>query len=298
MRRFEQAGIRPKTKRGQHFLVDLNLVRLLVDTARLEPTDVVLEVGTGTGSLTALVARRAAEVVTVEIDPQMYQLASEELTDFDNVTLLRQDALMNKNTLDPRLVDLLGRKLAAGPGRRLKLVSNLPYNVATPVVSNLLASQPVPATMTVTIQKELADRITARPGTKDYAALSVWVQSQCDVELVRVMPPTVFWPRPKVMSAILHVTLLDDRRRQIPHLAFFHDFVRAMFFHRRKFLRSVVAAAFKGRLSKPDADEIMGRLGFDPTTRAEQLDVAAILALCEAVRARLPDSPNAPSDAG
>jgi 16S rRNA (adenine1518-N6/adenine1519-N6)-dimethyltransferase len=166
-------------------------------------------------------------------------------------------------------------------------VANLPYNIATPVLSNLLHSDPLPVSMTATIQKELADRILARPSTKDYGALSVWVQSQCAVELVRVMPPTAFWPRPKVHSAIIQITVDSQRRSHIPDLEFFHTFVRALFFHRRKFLRSVVLSAMKGRLNKPQVDEVLAELGFDETTRAEQLPPEAMFALCEAVRRRV-----------
>jgi 16S rRNA (adenine1518-N6/adenine1519-N6)-dimethyltransferase len=287
MRRFEQVGILPKTKHGQNFLIDLNLLRLLFDSAQIDDRDVVLEVGTGTGSLTAMLAEAAAAVVSVEVDPQMHQLASEELVDFDNVTLLCQDALKNKNTLHPALLDAVRRQIEAMPGRRFKLVANLPFNIATPVLSNLLACELPPATMTVTIQKELADRMVARPSTKDYGALSVWVQCQCEVELVRVMPPTAFWPRPKVHSAIVQLRLRDDWRRRIPDLAMFHTFVRAMFFHRRKMLRSVLHSAYKHQLGKPDADTIMASVGFGETTRAEELDVEALLRLCEAVRARV-----------
>ena len=290
IRRFAEVGIHPNTKRGQNFLVDQNLMRLLVDSAHLDKHDVVLEVGTGTGALTAIMAPLAAVVVTIEIDPQLAQLASEELIDFDNVRLLSHDALRNKNNLDPEILDVLRTELAAEPGRRLKLVANLPYMVATPILSNLLAGEPLPVSMTVTIQKELADRIMARPSTKDYGALSLWVQSQCAVELVRIMAPSVFWPRPKVHSAILHITVDATRRQRIPDMAFFHQFVRAMFFHRRKFLRSELASAFKGRLEKTGADEIMRALALGPTARAEELDVDTMLRLCEAVRARLMES--------
>jgi 16S rRNA (adenine1518-N6/adenine1519-N6)-dimethyltransferase len=290
LRRFAEAGIRPQARHGQNFLIDLNLVRILRDSARLGRDDVVLEVGTGTGSLTALIAERAAAVVTVEVDPQLFQLASEEVGDLPNVTLLHQDALKNKNRIDSRVMEAVQAKLDEAPGRRFKLVANLPYNIATPLVSNLLAGPLVPCSMTVTIQKELADRITARPSTKDYGALSIWVQCQCRVEIVRVMPPTVFWPRPKVHSAIIHIKVDEARRAAIADLAYFHDFTRAMFFHRRKFLRSVLASAYKGRLSKPAADEIIAQLGLAETARAEELDVATMLALADAVRARLAES--------
>ncbi len=286
--RFAEVGVRINPRYGQNFLIDLNLMRLLVDTADIGPDDVILEVGTGTGSLTALMAQRAAAVVSVEIDSQMHQLASEELIDFDNVTLLRQDALRNKNSLDARVLDAVSTHLAAGPGRRFKLAANLPYCVATPVISNLLIREPLPVSMTVTIQKELADRITAGPSTKDYSALSFWIQVQCRTEIIRVLPPTVFWPRPKVTSAILQITLDPQLRQRVPDLQFFHDFVRTLFCHRRKFLRSVVISATKPDLDKPAVDEIMNQLGFDEKTRAEQLTVNQMLALVESVRARLP----------
>ncbi len=287
MRRFEEAGVWPHTRFGQNFLIDLNLQRLLLNTAELGPDDVVLEVGTGTGSLTVLMARQAAAVVTVEIDRRLFQLAGEELFGLDNVTLLQFDALKNKNRLNPALLEAVAEPLDAVAGRRLKLVANLPYNVATPVLANLLACDRPPRTMTATIQKELAERIVAPPGGKDYGALSIWMQSQCRTEIVRIMPPEVFWPRPKVFSAIVLITLDDALRARIPDRDFFHTFVRSMFFHRRKFLRSELLSAFKKRLSKPDVDRILDDLGLDGTTRAERLDVDTMLALCEAVRAEL-----------
>jgi len=286
-RRFEEAGVRPRRQFGQSFLTDLNLVRLLVRTADLGPDDVVLEVGTGTGSLTAMIAPLAGAVVTVEVDPHLFQLAAEDLDSFDNVRMLRLDALRNKNRLSPEVLEAVDRELARSPSRRFKLVANLPFNIATPILSNLLTLERPPQSMTATIQKELADRIVARPATKDYGALSVWVQSQCRVEIVRVMPPSVFWPRPKVHSAIIHVALDETRHRQIPDRAFFHGFARAMFFHRRKFLRSELLAAFKGRLDKPAVDRLLAARGLDGQMRAEQLDVPSLLALAETVRAEV-----------
>ncbi|NUQ63119.1 MAG: ribosomal RNA small subunit methyltransferase A [Pirellulales bacterium] len=287
MRRFAEAGIRPRTKLGQNFLIDLNLLRLLHRTARIGPDDVVLEVGTGTGSLTTLMAKDAAVVVTVELDPRMFQLAGEELHRFQNVRMLQIDALKNKGRLSPVLLEAVGKELDAAPDRQFKLVANLPYNIATPLLGNLLALDRPPASMTVTIQKELADRIAARPATKDYGALSIWIQSQCRVEIVRVMPPSAFWPRPKVHSAIVQIVLDPALRGRIPDRQFFHDFIRSMFFHRRKFLRSELLSAMKEQLDKPSVDRILDELGLDGTARAEELEVAAMLALCERVRAEV-----------
>ncbi|HID77488.1 MAG TPA: ribosomal RNA small subunit methyltransferase A [Planctomycetaceae bacterium] len=286
MRRFAEAGIQPRTKLGQNFLIDLNLQRLLVNSAELEPCDVVLEVGTGTGSLTAQMAGLAASVVTVELDADLFRLAEEQLHDLPNVRMLHADALKNKNRLNPQVLAAVEEQLAVDPRRRFKLVANLPYQVATPILTNLLALERPPRTMTITIQKELADRIVAAPATKDYGALSIWVQSQCRVRIVRVMPPSVFWPRPKVSSAIVHVVLDDALRSRIPDRVFFHGFVRAMFFHRRKFLRSELRSVLK-KIGKAEVDRIMAALGLEATARAEQLDVETMLALAERCRQRV-----------
>jgi 16S rRNA (adenine1518-N6/adenine1519-N6)-dimethyltransferase len=284
MHRFREVGLEPDKRRGQNFLIDLNLLEILADAADLSERDVVLEVGTGLGSLTALMAPRAGHVITVEIDKHLQQLAMEVLHQFDNVTLLGQDVLKNKNNLHPTVLGTIQSELDKVSQRQLKLAANLPYCVATPIIANLLSTPVTPVSMTVTIQKELADRITAKPRTKDYNALSIWLQSQCRTETLRILPPTVFWPRPKVDSAIVQIIPDAEKRARIPDLAFFHSFVRAMFFHRRKFLRSVLLSAMKDRLSKPEADAILAAQQLGPDARAEQLDVDRMLALCEAVR--------------
>ena len=283
-RRFQEAGIRPAVKHGQNFLIDLNLLELLVQSAELTKQDVVLEVGTGIGSLTGMIAERAAAVVTVEIDPQLHQLAREELIAHQNVVMLRQDVLKNKNTLHADVLHKVAEQLREHPGARFKVAANLPYNVGTPVLSNLLMVDPVPVSMTVTIQKELADRIAASPGTKDYSALSIWMQSLCEVRIIRTMSPAVFWPRPKVSSAIIQIVPRDDKRRQIPDLEFFHNFVRSLFLHRRKVLRVVLPMALQHRIDKNQADAILSQLKLPPECRAEQLDIDTIRALSETVR--------------
>jgi 16S rRNA (adenine1518-N6/adenine1519-N6)-dimethyltransferase len=286
--RFQEAGIRPQIQHGQNFLIDLNLLDLLVRTAHLGSQDVVLEVGTGMGSLTARLAAEAAAVVTVELDPRLFQLASEELAGLTNVTMLQQDALKNKNTLHPAVLAAVREKLAAHPGAQLKLVANLPYNVATPVLSNLLTADPLPVSLTATVQKELADRIAARPGTKDYSALSIWMQALCAIEIVREMPPQVFWPRPKVHSAIIHILPNPAKRALIADLPFFHEFIRTLFQHRRKFLRGVLKSTYDERLDKSQLEALLAPFALPADARAEQLDVATLIALAESVREHLP----------
>lgn len=283
--RMEEAGIRPVSKFGQNFLIDLNLVNMIADSASITEQDVVVEVGTGTGSLTGLIAQKARHVITVEIDQNLWQLAQEELSSFGNITFLQQDALRNKNNLSPVLLDTIRSEMAKAEGSRLKLVANLPYNIATPLITNLLTLDDiVPTSMTVTIQKELAERIIARPGTKEFGALSLWIQAQCHPEIVRLMSPKVFWPRPKVDSAIIHIETDFDKRSRIPDLTYYHRFVRKLFIHRRKLLRGVLVSVFKNELTKQQVDNILEGINLTGKVRAEQLAAPVIFELCERFR--------------
>lgn len=286
-RRFDEVGLYPNKRHGQNFLIDLNLIELLANSADLTPDDIVLEIGTGMGSLTGLLATQAAHVITVEIDEHLYQLAQEELEDVENVTFLHQDALKNKNHFDPVVLETVQKAMKRQPGGIFKLAANLPYNIATPIVSNLLRCPVTPESMTVTIQKELADRIVAEPNSKDYGALSVWVQSLCDAKIVRILSPKVFWPRPKVDSAIVHMVHRPDKRSKLPDVEFFHTFTRRIFFHRRKFLRSVAISAFKGRLDKEQVDKVLSENELGPQARTEQLSVQQLQALCESFRQQM-----------
>ena len=282
-----EVGLQPEKRLGQNFLIDLNLIELIARSAELDKRDVVLEVGTGMGSLTGLMASAAGHVVTVEIDSGLAQIAQEELDEYSNITFLQQDALRNKNNIHDNVIQTVQQRLDETENGRLKLVANLPYNIATPLISNLLHWERLPSLMAVTIQKELADRIMAVPSTKDYSSLSIWVQSICDVERVRDLPPTVFWPPPKVNSSIIRLRPSMEKRERIPDPTFYHTFVRALFFHRRKFLRSVLNSAFKRELEKSDVDAVLETSKFHAEMRAEQLAVEEIQELSELFRHKL-----------
>ncbi len=275
---FEQRGIRPKNKLGQNFLIDLNLLDLLLRAAELSRDDFVLEVGTGTGSLTVRLAEHAGAVLGVEIDPAFYALASEMTAGRGNVTLIREDVLRNKNELNAqalRAIDELQH------GRRLKLVANLPYAVATPVISNFLIGERPFERMVVTVQWEIAERLLARPGVKDYGALAVLVQSLADVSLVRRLAPPVFWPRPKVDSAIVLIRPNPARRAHVGDVQRLRVFLRDLYSHRRKNLRGALIGWPGGRREKGEVDRKLAEVGIDGVVRAETLDLEQHLRLCQ-----------------
>ena len=285
---FSQVGFTIDARRGQNFLVDLNLLDLLARAAAIAPDDVVLEVGTGTGALTERLAALAGRVVTAEIDPRLAQLARDRLIDHDNVTLVEGDALAAKHRLAPALLAAVEAARAASPGGRLLLVANLPYCVATPLISNLLAlPRPFDAAV-VTVQREMAERMTAAAASPAYNALSVWVGCQCRGEIVRILPPSVFWPRPKVDSAIVRLDLEPERRTAIPDLSRFHAFIRDVFCHRRKLLRGVLLRLAGGKGS-PEArarvETAYAAVGLGPEARAEEVSPERFVLLERAFQA-------------
>jgi 16S rRNA (adenine1518-N6/adenine1519-N6)-dimethyltransferase len=264
-------GIRPKNKLGQCFLIDLNLVDLIVRTSELTHDDLVLEVGAGTGSLTARLADEAGAVVSVEIDPTVHALAREHVGERANVHLLQTDALRNKNELNPAVLAALNAAEIAFQCKRFKLVANLPYSVATPVIANLLIADRPIARMVVTVQWEIAERLTATPGTSAFSALSVLVQSLAEVSVVRRLAPSVFWPRPKVESAIVEINPDPAKRAQIGDVRSFREFLRDLYTHRRKNLRGALSGWPSGRREKGDVDRFLAQLAFPGTMRAEEL---------------------------
>ncbi|HEY1859884.1 MAG TPA: 16S rRNA (adenine(1518)-N(6)/adenine(1519)-N(6))-dimethyltransferase RsmA [Gemmataceae bacterium] len=278
---FEQRGIRPKNKLGQNFLIDLNLLDVLLNAAELTRSDLALEIGSGTGSLTARLAELAGVVLSVELEPAFYHLTGEAVAGRANVVLLHADILHGKNVLNPRVLEALEETRQRFACARLKLVANLPYAVATPVISNLLLSDLPIERMIATVQWEIAERLTARPGNKDYGALAVLVQSVAEVEIVRRLPPTVFWPRPKVDSAIVCIRPNATKRAVIGDVFRLRVFLRDLYTHRRKNLRGALTGWPTGRRDKEEVDRKLEHLGIEGTVRAEDLDLEQHRRLCE-----------------
>jgi len=278
---FAERGIKPKSKMGQNFLIDLNLLDLILRSAELTREDLVLEVGSGTGSLTVRLLEQAGAVASIELDPAFAALTDEEVKQRDRVALLHSDILKNKNELNPDVLRAIADLRQRCGTRYVKLVSNLPYAVAVPVISNLLLSDIVIERMVVTVQWEIAERLLASPGTKDYGALAVLMQSLADVELVRRLSPKVFWPRPLVDSAIVCIRPNEAKRRHVGDPLRLRAFLRDLYVHRRKNLRGALACLPNRDLSKSEVDARLAELGLDGSLRAETLDREQHLRLCE-----------------
>jgi 16S rRNA (adenine1518-N6/adenine1519-N6)-dimethyltransferase len=281
---FEERGIQPKDKLGQNFLIDLNLLDLIVRLGVVSREDVVLEVGTGTGSLTTRLADRAGFVVTVEVDPGFADLARDTLSGRPNVQLIQADALAGKNTLNPEVLAALDEARARIGAKHVKLIANLPYSVATPVIANLLLSDQPIERMVVMVQWEIALRLDAYPGQPNYGALAVLTRSLANVRLVRRISPKVFWPRPEVDSAIVAIYPKADKRAHVGDVHAFRTFLRDLYVHRRKNLRGALAGMAGRKWDKAEVDRRLAGLGLDGTRRAEDLDLEQHLRLAAAFR--------------
>lgn len=278
---FAARGIHPRKQLGQNFLIDLNVMDLLLRAAEVDKQDVVLEVGTGTGSLTQRLAEAAAAVVSVEVDRDFHALGKEAVRHYANADLLCGDILKSKNVLNPDVLSAVNRHLNETQAAHFKLVANLPYVVATPVMANLLLSARPPERMVVMVQSEIADRLAASPGVKDYGALSVLVQSLARVEIVRNrLPPAIFWPRPQVESSIVMIKLDPKRRARVGDPERLRSFLRDLYVHRRKNLRGALIGWPSGKRDKEQVDRQLAELGIDGGRRSEELDIEQHLRLC------------------
>lgn len=276
------AGVQPNKRLGQNFLIDLNLMRLLIDSANISNKDTVLEVGCGTGSLTQALAERAGKVIAVEADETLAEIAVRELAKAGNVEVINADVLQSKNTIRRTISNAVesARKNRSG---RFLLVSNLPYNVASPLMMNLITSPTAADAMHVTVQKEVADRMTATPCDRHYGTLSIHAAAAGDVKTERVLKPTVFWPAPQVDSAMISFVRKAEKVSRILSMELFSEVVNLFMQHRRKMLKACAKFA-AGKLAKIDNwSEIFQRCSIDPHSRPERLapeDFIAVSNLC------------------
>ncbi|MEN6306733.1 MAG: 16S rRNA (adenine(1518)-N(6)/adenine(1519)-N(6))-dimethyltransferase RsmA [Anaerohalosphaeraceae bacterium] len=264
------AGTTPKHRLGQNFLIDLNLMRLLVDEAHIHQQDVVLEVGPGTGSMTEALAERAGRVVAVEYDPPLARIVSVQMKPFANVTLFNRDVLENKNAIHAEILDAV-QKARAELGGRLLLVSNLPYGAGSAVMANLITGPVVADAMAVTVQKEVAERMAALPDHDAYGTLSILMAATGRAHIFRKLPPSVFWPRPQVESAMVSFVRDPQKVAQIHDMDTFRSIITLFMGHRRKMLKACVKFA-DGELAKVHGwNEIFTEAFVDPHHRPEQL---------------------------
>ncbi len=238
----DERGLKPKKSLGQHFLIDRNLMTKLLESAELTPADCVLEIGAGTGCLTGLLARRAGRVVAAEIDQELAAIAAERLVDCGNVELLCLDALEKKSEVSPRLLDAL-RDASTKAGGPTKLVANLPYDIATSLVMNLLIAGLPLERFCFTVQAEVADRFLAEPDTADYGPVSIISQTRTPGWRGCRGPPEAGWPRPNVDSTMLLLYRRRDADVPAGELQEFAALVRSFFLHRRKTLTWTVRQA-------------------------------------------------------
>ena len=264
---------------GQNFLIDSNILDRIADCAGVTSEDCVLEIGPGIGSLTQVLAERARRVIAVEIDRTLIPILEQTLADYDNVEILNQDILKTD-------IDAIIRE--KNDGRAIKVVANLPYYITTPILMDLLEKERHVESITVMVQKEVAERMQAAPGEKEYGALSVAVQYYCDAHLDMIVQPSCFMPRPKVASAVITLKVLPARKVAASDEALFFHLVKCAFGQRRKTLLNSLFNQGGLGLSKEDLSEILRSLGWDDRIRGEKLSLAEFAALTDAIATKKP----------
>jgi 16S rRNA (adenine1518-N6/adenine1519-N6)-dimethyltransferase len=266
------ASTSPRHRFGQNFMIDQNLVRLIADAGDPQPNDLLIEVGPGTGTLSDELLARGTSVTAVEIDRDLAGLLRLRFADNPKFTLIEGDALASKHALNP---DLAAAVAAARANHQpCKLVANLPYNIASPLVVELLLAGV--DLLAFTVQKEVADRLKAAADSEHYGPLTVVTQLLGRVEVLRTLPPQAFWPQPKIDSALVRIIRQD--RLGPTRSAGFSPFLTQLFSARRKTLRkAMLNAGF-------DAEPILARLNIDPRLRPEVLTPEQLLSLFDATR--------------
>ncbi len=273
----DSAGLAPRRRLGQCFLIDRNLMLKLVEAAELGDDDRVLEVGCGTGSLTGLLAERAGRVVAVEIDRGLAEIARNRLADRPNVAILACDVLRRKSEIEPQVLDALTAAWGEGPGR-MKLVANLPYDVATSLVMNLLLASPRFDRLCFTVQSEVGDRFLAEADTAAYGPVSILCGLLTDAMRIARAPARAFWPAPRVSSVMLRLDVKSAPALGPAQIAGFAELVRRSFQSRRKTLGHI------GRqLGLTGFDEALETVSIPGQSRPASLAIDQWVALYKAV---------------
>lgn len=276
----EKYGIHTKKGFGQNFLTDLNVLKNIVSAAEITRDDNVIEIGPGIGALTEQLAQAAGEVLALEIDQDLIPVLAEALAPYDNVTVLNQDVLQ------ANLPELIKQQFT-DPSRPIKVVANLPYYITSPILMNLLAAPVDWAAICVMMQKEVAQRLTAQPGTKQYGALTLAIEYQMTAEIAFNVSRRVFVPAPNVDSAIV---VLKPRTTPLPVQPFnkqkLFGFIRGCFAHRRKSLwNNLQATIGKQPAVKEKMQAILTALAISPQTRPERLTLEQFIELANALHA-------------
>jgi 16S rRNA (adenine1518-N6/adenine1519-N6)-dimethyltransferase len=272
------AGATPNKRLGQHFLIDLNLMRLLIGAAHIKREDTILEVGCGTGSFTQGLAEAAGQVIAVEYDKKLAAIAADQLKSARNVTIINADILENKNTICHEVAAAV-EETRARLGGMCMLVANLPYNVAAPVMMNLTTGPLVTDSMCVTVQKEVGDRMVAGPGSGNYGVLSVVMTAMGEAQVMRKLKPSVFWPRPEVESVMVRFRRQKDKVERIHDAGLFKEVVNLFMGHRRKMLQACVKFA-SGRLGEVQGwHDVFARAFVEPHHRGEELSADEFISI-------------------
>ena len=247
---------------GQNFLIDGNILTKIVEAAEVTKEDLVLEIGPGIGTMTQYLAESAREVIAVEIDKSLIPILGDTLSSYDNVTVINEDIL--KVDID-RLVQ------EKNQGKPIKVVANLPYYITTPIIMGLFESHVPLKSITIMVQKEVADRMQVGPGTKDYGALSLAVQYYARPEVITYVSPACFIPKPNVGSAVIRLDRYETPPVETEDEAFLFAVIRAAFNQRRKTLANGLSNAGELGITRQQAEEALLQMQFSPTIRGEAL---------------------------
>ena len=259
----ERHGFTFKKSFGQNFLTDTNILNKIVNAADLTDEVGVIEIGPGIGALTEFIARKAKKVVAYEIDPRLIPILAETLAPYDNVKVIHQDILKADvaSMIEEEFKDV----------KEIAVVANLPYYITTPIIMGLFESEVPLDSITVMVQKEVADRMQVGPGTKDYGALSLAVQYYAEPYIVANVPPNCFIPRPAVGSAVIRLTRYQEKPVKVNDASFMFKIIRASFNQRRKTLQNGLYNSSELRIPKEKTVAALEEMGLTPTNRGETL---------------------------